>query len=35
MVRVSDSGDFGLEEHSSSKDDLNETDTVEEQGNIL
>ena len=32
IVRVSD---FGLEEHSSSKDDLNETDTVEEQGNIL
>ena len=35
MARVSDSGDFGLEEHSSSKDDPNETDTVEEQGNIL
>ena len=35
MMRVSDSGDFGLEEHLSGKDDLNETDTVKEQGNIL
>ena len=35
MARVSDSDDFGLEIHSSGKDDLNETDTVEEQGNIL
>ena len=33
MVRVSDSDDFGLEEHLSGKDDLNETDTIEEQGN--
>ena len=35
MARVSDSDDFGLEGHSFSRDDLNETDTVEEQGNIL
>ena len=35
IARVSDSGDFGLEDHLSSKDDLNEMDTVEEQGNIL
>ena len=33
MARVSDSGDFGLEEHLSGKDDPNETDTIEEQGN--
>ena len=33
MARVSDSDDFGLEEHLSGKDDLNETDTTEEQGN--
>ena len=35
MVRVSDSGDFGLEECLSVKDDPNEIHTVQEQGNIL
>ena len=35
MASVSDSGDFGLEEHLSGKNDLNETDTVEEQGSQL
>ena len=35
MVRVSDSGDFGLDEHLHDKDDLNETDTVEEQGSLI